>query len=354
MKYIKILILISIAFNCFAQNIYNNSSTPKDENLNIVLEERTVLDFNDSENLFVTNRIKAPNQIDKDSSFFFLDPKNSKMLKFDKNGQFITSFSNPGNGPGEFPNNFVTRFYVTNDSLYLVNHPERKILIFDTEGKFYSNRTYSRESGSGSGNMIVSNNKLIYGTFGGMYEKINRKLVLTDLNMKIIKEIYNQDTEETPAIIMSGKYNFEIACSKDEIYMSVPGDYGSYLINVYDYEGNLKYKIKKSYRKVKFDNEKEKERLKKHGISSKGMSDYKKPIEFMFCDSKGRLFVRSPKEDDKENYGYFDVFQNGEFINRVAFEVPVNIDGFAYRNDFAYGYDYDNNSMTVFQYEEVK
>jgi len=84
------------------------------------------------------------------------------------------------------------------------------------------------------------------------------------------------------------------------------------------------------------------------------MSDYKKPIEFMFCDSKGRLFVRSPKEDDKENYGYFDVFQNGEFINRVAFEVPVNIDGFAYRNDFAYGYDYDNNTMTVYEYKEVR
>jgi hypothetical protein len=136
--------------------------------------------------------------------------------------------------------------------------------------------------------------------------------------------------------------------------MSVPGDYGSYLINVYDYEGNLKYKIRKHYRKVKFDNEKEKERLKKHGISSKGISDYKKPIQYMFCDSKGRLFVRSPKEDDKDNCSYFDIFENGVFLNRVVFEIPDNIEGIVYRNDFAYGYDYDNNSMTVFQYEEVK
>jgi hypothetical protein len=349
------ILIISVALNCFAQKVYENSSTPKDKNLNFVLKEKVVCDFNSCEDSFVSFSIKDQTQIDKDSSFFFLDSKNSKMVKFDKNGQFIRSFSNPGNGPGEFPNFFVIRFYVTNDSLYLVNHCEGKILVFDTDGKFSCNRQFSNESQPGGANMITNNNKvLIYDTFWGMYGKQKRKLVLADLNMKPFKEIYNLDTEDTPAEMMSGKNAFEIACSKDEIYMSVPGDYGRYLINVYDFKGNLKYKIKKNYSKVKIDNEKLKKTMKKNGISSKGLTDYQTPVQYMFCDLKGRLFVRSSKDDDKENCRYFDIFQKGEFINRIAFEVPDNIDWIVFKNDFAYGADCGNNSITVYQYEEVK
>jgi hypothetical protein len=212
MNWFKILIFISVALNCFAQNVYNNSSTPKDEKLNFVLEGKFVCDFNNCEDSFVSFSIITPTNIDKDSSLFFLDPDNSKMLKFDKNGQFITSFSNKGNGPGEFPNNFVLRFCITNDSLYLVNHCERKILVFDTDGKFSCNRQFSNESQPGGTNMIVNNNNiLIYDTFWGMYGKQKRKLVLADLNMKPFKEIYNLDTEDTPAEMMSGKNAFEIA-----------------------------------------------------------------------------------------------------------------------------------------------
>jgi hypothetical protein len=334
--------------------VYKNSNTPINDKFNIILEEKAVLDFNNCEDSFVSFSIIAPTQTDKDSSFFFLDPDNSKMLKFDKNGQFITSFANNGNGPGEFPNNFVIRFYLSNDSLYLINHCERKIIIFDTDGKFSCNRTFSRESNPSGINMIVRNNKLVYDTFWGMYKECTRKLVLADLNLKTFKEIYNQDTKETPAMLMSGKSKFAIACSKDEIYMSVPGDYGRYLINVYDFEGNLKYKIKKHYRKVKTNNDKLKNTLKNNGISKRGMSEYHRPIESMFCDPEGRLFVRSRKDDDKKRCYYHDVFQKGEFINRVAFEMPDNIDGFAFRNDFAYGFDCENNSIIVFQYKEVK
>jgi hypothetical protein len=357
MNFFKILIFISIVLNlnCFAQKIYKNSNTPKDESLNFILKEKVVCDFNSCEDSFVSNRMRTPTQIDKDSSFFFLDYKNSKVVKFDKKGQFVTSFSNPGNGPGEFENFCVTGFYITNDSLYLVNHCQNQILIFDTDGKFSCNRKFSRESFPNSINMITKNNKLlIYDTFDSIHGKQKTKLVLSDLNMKTLKEVYNLNTEDTPAEIMSGKNAFEIACSKDEIYMSVPGDYGRYLIYVYDYKGNLKYKIKKHYRKVEINNDKLNKTMKKNGISNRGLRDYKKPIQYMFCDPEGRLFVRSSKDDDKGRRYHFDVFQKGEFINRVAFEVPNNIEWIDFKNDFAYGFDCTNNSITVFEYKEVK
>jgi len=356
MNYIKILIFIAVALNCFAQKTYNNSTTPKDANLNFFLKEKALCDFNSCKDSYITyNSIFVPNKTDKDSSFFFLDSKNSKVVKFDKNGQFVSSFSNPGNGPGEFPNFFVTNFYVTNDSLYLVNHCENKIIIFDTDGKFSCNRQFSRESMPGNAEMIVKDNiNLIYDTFTGMYGKQQLKLVMTDLNMRIFKEIYSLDTEDTPAELMSGKHDIQIASTKDELYMSVTGDYGLYLINVYDLKGNLKYKIKKNYRKVETDNEKLKKTMKKYGISSRGLTDYQTPIQCMFCDSKGKLFVQSSRDDDEGRCYFFDIFEKGEFINRIAFEVPDNIDRIVFKNDFAYGYDCDNNSMTVYQYEEVR
>lgn len=355
LKYKLSILIIFVALNCFGQKVYENSSTPKDKNLNIVLKGKVVCDFNNCEDSFVSVNLETPTQIDKDSSFFFLDSKNSKVVKFDKNGQFITSFSKPGNGPGEFPNHYVQSYFISNDSLYLLNQCEYKIIVFDTDGKFSSNRQFSIESMSSGRDMFVRNNKiLIYKTFYGMYEKCTQRLLLADLNMKAFKEMYILNTEETPAMLMSGENSIEIACSKDEIYMSVPGDYGRYLINVYDFKGNLKHKIKKHYRKVKINNDKLETSLKKNGISKKGLPDYKNPIEFMFCDPKGRLFVNSPKDDDKENCRYFDVFQKGEFINRIAFEVPDNIDWIVFKNDFAYGLDCENNSITVYQYKEVK
>lgn len=355
MKYLKTLFILSIVISCYAQKVYENSNTPKDDKFNIVLKERTVLDFNSCEKAFVSFSLLAPTQLDRDSSLFFVDSRNSKVVKFDKNGRFITSFSNHGNGPGEFPNNFVNVFYLSDDSLYLVNHSERKIIIFETNGKFSHNRTYSRESNPSGKQIFVKNDKtIIYKTFEGMYKDVKRKLVLADISMEIFKNIFSMELEENPAEIMSGKNSFELACSKDEIYMSVPGDFGSYLINVYDFDGNMKYKIRKHYRKVRINNDKFGKTLKQNKISTKGMSDYERPIQSMFCDTKGRLFVRSSKDDDKKSSYFFDVFQKAEFINRVGFEMPSNIDGIAFRNDFAYGFDCNNNSIIVYEYEEVR
>jgi hypothetical protein len=355
LNYFKIIILISVTLNCFGQKVYKNTSTPKDENLNIVLNEKFVLDFNNCEDSFLSSQLFIPSQMDKDSSFFFVDSKNSKVVKFDKKGQFITSFSNPGNGPGEFPNHHVQKFYISNDSLYLLNYCGYKLIVFDTDGNFICNRQYSIDSNPGGRDMFVRNNKiLIYDSFWGMYGKQKTKLVLADLNMKTFKEIYTQDSEDTPAEIMSGKNSFEVACSKDEIYMSFPGDFGRYLINVYDLAGNLKHKIKKHFRKVRINNDKLKKSLKTNGISKKGLSEYKNPIESMFCDSKGRLFVNSPRDDDKKRCKYFDVFQKGEFINRVSFGIPDNIDWIVFKNDFAYGFNCENNYISVYEYKDVK
>ena len=60
---------------------------------------------------------------------------NSRVAKYDKNGDWITSFGDKGTGPGQFriPHAIVVD---RNNNLYVADRTNRRIQVFDTEGKF--------------------------------------------------------------------------------------------------------------------------------------------------------------------------------------------------------------------------
>jgi DNA-binding beta-propeller fold protein YncE len=60
---------------------------------------------------------------------------NSRVAKFDKNGDWIKSFGEPGTGPGQFrlPHAIAIDRH---DNLYVGDRTNRRIQVFDTEGKF--------------------------------------------------------------------------------------------------------------------------------------------------------------------------------------------------------------------------
>ena len=60
---------------------------------------------------------------------------NSRVAKFDKNGDWDTSFGDPGAGPGQFrlPHAIVID---RDNNLYVGDRSNRRIQVFDTNGKF--------------------------------------------------------------------------------------------------------------------------------------------------------------------------------------------------------------------------
>jgi DNA-binding beta-propeller fold protein YncE len=60
---------------------------------------------------------------------------NSRVAKVDKNGEWIKSWGEPGNGPGQFktPHSIAVD---AEDHVYVADRGNRRIQVFDTDGKF--------------------------------------------------------------------------------------------------------------------------------------------------------------------------------------------------------------------------
>src|SRR5438046_10521798 len=60
---------------------------------------------------------------------------NSRVAKFDKNGDWVKSWGDKGTGPGQFriPHSVVVD---RNDNIYVGDRTNHRIQVFDTDGKF--------------------------------------------------------------------------------------------------------------------------------------------------------------------------------------------------------------------------
>jgi DNA-binding beta-propeller fold protein YncE len=73
---------------------------------------------------------------DSEGNFYITDGYvNSRVAKYDKNGDWVKSWGEPGTGPGQFhlPHAIVAD---RNNNLYVGDRTNRRIQVFDTEGKF--------------------------------------------------------------------------------------------------------------------------------------------------------------------------------------------------------------------------
>jgi 6-bladed beta-propeller protein len=83
-------------------------------------------------------RFRQPTDVawDSEGNIYITDGYvNSRVAKFDKNGDWAASFGDPGAGPGQFrlPHAIVID---RNNNLYVGDRSNRRIQVFDTNGKF--------------------------------------------------------------------------------------------------------------------------------------------------------------------------------------------------------------------------
>jgi sugar lactone lactonase YvrE len=73
---------------------------------------------------------------DKEGNTYISDGYiNSRIAKIDRNGNWLKSWGEPGNGPGQFstPHSIAVD---AEDRIYVADRGNRRIQVFDTEGKF--------------------------------------------------------------------------------------------------------------------------------------------------------------------------------------------------------------------------
>ncbi|MBN1969296.1 MAG: 6-bladed beta-propeller [Candidatus Delongbacteria bacterium] len=312
-------------------NIFKNGTDPKNENFMYkFIENFTILgeneDVADTNSMFLQ---PLAVDTDKNGNIYILDRKINSVLKYDDNGKYIMTFGGTGNGPGELqlPIAMVTR----EDTVFVNDLGSRKVNKYYRNGEFISSKdladgvpmhmkTIGKDRFIGIKLFGFSNEKGEYTTYD---------LVLMNQNFETIKVLNEFKILLSEARTISF-LDYLVPCSwyGDEIFVSVNSE-DQYKINVFDFDGNKKYSIEKSYRKLQMSDLERKEfddiiLMKNNGQKITGDIEArnKKAINGLYHDRDGRLIVIPSIERDQHNMNnlYFDVFDKGEFQNRVLID----------------------------------
>ncbi len=272
--------------------------------------------------------------VDPQGHVYLVSPmgKGNTIFKFDKQGNFITSFGHRGQGPGElvsrrFPPLFLTIY--KEDQIVVTNYYRRRLVYFNLEGDFIREEKLDSNLTLFAVIPLPNGNYLAYENRGG--PSYGMPLSLFSHDFKKIKEL---GFRKLPSVweekIKGIYYMFSWARSGDKIFTGKQ-ELG-YVINVYDLEGQLIRKIKKEYKPVPLTNEYKEKYLEIY----KDMEGYRDKIYFpkyfppfhsFFTDQKARLFVMTYEEGENPGEYIYDIFnEDGLFTGRKSLRIHHNSD----------------------------
>jgi hypothetical protein len=318
-SFISLLHLIILLTGCSKSSqdqelaVYNNTSKPQNPEFSIEIIRQDTLQNTDELSVFET-----PWDLVEDGygNIFITSIGNCKIIKFDRSLSFIKEFGGAGEGPGEFTT--AESLIVHKDTLLVADMMTKKINRFDLDGNFIGSflDPVISQSHSMSGpvnNTYLSQSISIPDIEEGSASGI-AKLTLLDSDFKKVRDIYNAGEVDNAIFIFS---RICYAAAKDFIYVA-ENRTDRYRILFYNYDGNQKGVINKSYAVVRFSPENE-------GLSKAFKSPNKRSITNLYLDYEENLWVMKAQPDGKTSKHYivdfkFDVFKNGMFINEISFE----------------------------------
>ena len=293
---------------------------------NLVLEEKFTIDTERDEIVELGLTDIWGFDVDSEANIYLLhlQSKENCIFKFDKEGNFISSFGRKGQGPGEMQ--YPIFFQVINNELAVTN--PTKVVFFSDNGKFL--KEISKDANKLSVIFLKNGNYLVRESIRDISDSATQHsgLILYDSKFNEIKEI---DRGTVPNPFKGDGYRAILpyihTCVLGEKIFEGNSERG-YEIHVYDFNGNLIKKIKKEYSPVPI-NEEDKERILK--LFERMPEEIKKTIYFpdnfppfqrlFFTDDEGRLFVMTYEKGKKPREFIYDIFNSdGAFIGRIGFD----------------------------------
>ena len=130
------IILLLIIFNQICLSQINNIEKEMKSGKKIFLKSTLSLGAwsgDEHKTFFKINDIKT----DKDGNIYVLDSGNYRIQKFSREGEYIATIGQKGQGPGEFENP-ISMFIDEKDTLYVMDQSLLKITWFDPKGHYVS------------------------------------------------------------------------------------------------------------------------------------------------------------------------------------------------------------------------
>jgi hypothetical protein len=292
--------------------------------------------------------------VDNDGIVYALDFKEQKIKVFDAEGQFVRSFGEKGQGPGELQMpagiHLAPGFELAVDDALA-----KKMIYFTKEGKYIRDVSYATR-------LALVN--LLMDPFGNF---IGREMKLED--QKMFFEIVKLDTE-LKSVFSLDKIGFPIPIpgsgkkinlmdaisifqfdSAGNIYYGRNRDYE---INMYTPKGKLVKSIRKEFQPQKITEEDKEEILSRlDSVPTAGAVNFREMFEFpkMFppfqlftLDEKGRIFVRTWEKGKEKDEFVHDIFDSeGLFIAQFTSKINVSV----WKNGKAYAIDENEEGFNI-------
>ncbi len=264
--------------------------------------------------------------VDSEDNIYLLNDEANRdtIFKFDNKGNFVTSFGGKGQGPGELRRAMYLRVGPKDD--IMVADSRYKLVIFNNDGSYKKQILFKALCSEAllleNGNYLV---KKLYPTPETKY--MEWPVILLNGEFAEIKELDryrrpNHNIGEEFALPFHKSGN---CVSEGQIY--VGNTEMGYEIRVYDFEGNLKKKIRKEYQPVKVHQEMKQEILRQYGgfVTSRRYSfrSHCPAFRYFFIDDEGYLFVMTYEESEISREYIHDVFNpDGLFVTRISLGNP--------------------------------
>ena len=250
------------------------------------------------------------------------DPQSNLIYKFDRNGNFISSFGRFGQGPGEVQNPYYIS--MDNEENFLISDIARNmIVVFDREGNFKKNIILKGggilATSGPDGNLLVLEVTAISETGQQLYS-----LKLVDKNLNDLKIIDKYSWEWPKAKEFRARPPlFCWTANSDYIY--VAKEDSGYEICVYDSKGKLSRKIRKEYQKIPVSEEYKAKLLESFPESLRAFAIFPKyhpPFQSLVAGENGILLVYTFEKGKNPDEFIADIFnQSGLLIDRMSLNI---------------------------------
>ncbi|MDA3885186.1 MAG: hypothetical protein PF638_06275 [Candidatus Delongbacteria bacterium] len=348
--------------------IYHNTTTPSDPSYKINATKLFTIEGSDencTDSLRNFSFIRST-VVDSKGNIFILDQKLAEIKKFDKNGKFIKSFCRLGTGPGELQGGVA--LLCLNDTLYIKDAASTKYSKFTSNGDYIE--SFMVDDFSGPQWVTPVGTNLFITDLLDIIPLDGKAVVIFDLqirntNYELVKSLKKDQGNYIGANTILHDYVHPFCVGKNNIYVAKISE-NEFLIDVFDFKGNLLYKIRKDFRKIPITEEELNEfgtaQNLTHGENEEHefKINYKKSVDAMsmFEDKNGNLIVQVPLDRNEENKNDFivDAFKDGVFLNRFKIDIGRGFDFYNssqqrfFIGNRIYHQNREESSVTVYEY----
>ena len=331
--------------------IIENSKTGINQDLTFNIKHVMTIENSEEDTTFVLNfpqhRADLNSDMDKDGNLYVVDNVKSFVLKFDKNGKYLSQWGAKGQGPGEFPSSPIDISVVSSTNKVHVFDGSGRLSIFDLDGNFVKFYNISKRAVRAK-NFYMTDLGPLFAceVFEGQWGSNDFKMGTCLFNGTPEFDVKDKIAGVTKPFDMkkvdADDQGILSAISGEKIYVADTSK-NKYTIYQYDYSGKKIKEIKKKYaplRRSKEDMEGIQEALDKVAKNMGGMIEFKEVsnlrsvVTQMFVDNKDNLWVSVNESMFNEEGQEFDIFnKEGHFLKTVA--VP-ELAGFKIRSKGKY------------------